>query len=301
MILPSRAWQNPFMRKAAFLVPFLLLVGAALAAPTDLTDLMAAGDAAWARRAEGHQGGHAAAGPIDEAIAAYEKATKEQPARLEAWWKLQRALHFKGEYVARTREDKQAVFARGRDVSEKAIDLLAQRVGGRAKLDALSPQQAAKALAGVEEATPVFLYAAIHWGLWGDAFGKMAAARQGVGEKIRRDGEVAIALDERYESAGGHRLLGRLHTLAPKIPFITGWVDRDKAVTELRRAMALAPDDPYNQLFLAEALLDYQPDKSAEARTLLRKLVARTPSPARPVEEAKAIADAKALLAKHPG
>lgn len=264
-------------------------------------DLVAAGDAAWARRADGHRGGQAAAGPIDEAISAYEHAVKEQPARLEAAWKLMRALFFKGEHVARTREEKQRVFGHGKEVAEAAVDRMAQRAGGRAKLDAMSPAQAAKALAGVPEAAPIVLWAGVHWGLWGDNFGRIAAARQGVGDKIRRYAEIGIALDERYDEAAGHRLLGRLHDQAPKVPFFTGWVDRDKAVSELRRAVALAPDNDLNQLYLAEALLDHQSAKAAEAREILRKLIARPPSPGKVVEDEKAVADARALLAKNAG
>jgi tetratricopeptide (TPR) repeat protein len=292
------------MRHRPPLPGLLLLAALLLAGGPGAAQEVSAGDAAWARRAEGHQGPRAAAGPTapaNEAVAAYERAVRAAPNNLEAQWKLLRALHFQGEHVSRTKEERQAVFDRGRNVAEKAIDLLARRVGGRAKLDALSPQQAAKALAGEADAAPVFLYAAVHWGLWGDSFGRLAAARQGVGDKVRRYSEIVIALDERFETAGGHRVLGRLHTLAPKVPLVTGWVDRGKAVAELRRAVALAPDDPYNQLFLAEALLEHQPDKAAEARTILRRLVARPPAPARVVEEEKAIADAKALLARHPG
>ncbi len=283
---------------AVFFVFCLLLGTASLVAQGDG---VAEGDAAWARRAEGSQGGRAAAGPIGQAVAAYERAIKAQPTRIEAYWKLLRALHFQGEYATRAREERQAVFGRGREVVEKALNLLGQRAGGRKKLDGMTPRQTARALAAVPEAAPVFLYGAIHSGLWGDAFGRVAAARQGIGDRIRHYGEVVVAIDERYETAGGHRLLGRLHTLAPRIPLVTGWVDRAKAVSELRRALELAPDDPYNQLFLAEALLEHQPDKAAEAKAVLRKLVARRPSAERPVEEAKAIADARALLAKHPG
>jgi tetratricopeptide (TPR) repeat protein len=263
------------------------------------TDPIAAGDAAWARRAEGHQGGKAAAGPIDEAIADFERAVKEQPDRLEGSWKLLRALHFKGEFTTDSNAAKQKAFARGKEVAEAALDRLAKRAaGGRAKLDALGPAQAAKAVAGVAEARPVYLWAAVHWGLWGDVFGRMAAARQGVGDKVKRYAETLIALDERYEDAGGHRILGRLHTLAPKVPFITGWVDRDKAVSELRRAVALGPDNLDNHLFLAEALLDHQPDKAKEAREILKRLLARQPTPEWVVEQEKSQANAKALLAK---
>lgn len=263
-------------------------------------DPVAAGDAAWARRAEGHRGGKAASGPIDEAIAAYERAVKEQPDRLEASWKLARALHFKGDFATDSREGKQKVFDRGRAVVEAALDRLAKKAGGRKKLDGMTPAQAAKALSGSPEAAPLYLWGAVHWGLWGDVFGRMAAARQGVGDKVRTYSETLIALDERYEDAAGHRILGRLHTLAPKIPLVTGWVDRGKAVSELRRAVALGPDNLDNPLFLAEALFEFQPDKAGEAREILRRLLARQPAPALAVEQSKTLENARALLAKHP-
>ncbi len=266
------------------------------------TDPIAAGDAAWARRADGHQGAKAIPGPVDEAIAAYERAVKEQPERLEGTWKLLRALHFKGDFTTGSSEARQKAFARGKEVAEAGIDRLARRTaGGRQKLDAMSPAQAAKAVAGVPEARPLFLWAAVHWGLWGDAFGRLAAARQGVGDRVKRYSETLIALDERYEDAAGHRILGRLHTLAPKVPFVTGWVDRGKAVSELRRAVALGPDNFDNHLFLAEALFEHQPDKAGEAREILRRLLARKPSPELAVEQEKSLADARALLARHPG
>ncbi|HET9210814.1 MAG TPA: hypothetical protein VFR03_10480 [Thermoanaerobaculia bacterium] len=266
------------------------------------TDSIAAGDAAWARRAEGHQGSRALPGPVDEAIAAYERAVKEQPDRLEGAWKLLRALHYKGEFTTDSNDAKQRIFARGKEAAEAAIDRLAKRtVGSRQKLDALSPAQAAKAVAAVPEAKPIFLWSAVHWGLWGDVFGRLAAARQGVGDKVRRYSEILIALDERYEDAAGHRILGRLHTLAPKVPFVTGWVDRDKAVSELRRAVALGPDNFDNHVFLAEALFEYQPGKAAEAHGILRRLIVRQPTPELVVEQEKSLVNARALLAKHAG
>jgi tetratricopeptide (TPR) repeat protein len=265
------------------------------------TDPIAAGDAAWARRAEGHQGDRALPGPVNEAVAAYERAVKEQPDRLEGTWKLLRGLHYKGEYATSAREGKQQVFARGKEVAEAGIDRLARRVGGRQKLDAMDLREAAKALSGIPEARPLFLWAAVHWGLWGDNFGRLAAARQGVGDRVRRYAEILNALDEGYEDASGHRILGRLHTLAPKVPFFTGWVDRDKAVAELRRAVALGPDNLDNHFFLAEALLEHQPAKSAEAREILRRLLARRPVPERVVEQERTLVNARALLEKHPG
>lgn len=279
----------PGMRNVAFAA---LLLGAAL--PLTAQDAITVGDAAWARRGEGHQGDRAAAGPINEAVAAYERAVKEQPDRLEGYSKLLRALHYKGDYAVHTKEGKQQVFGRGREVVEAALDRIGRRAGK--KLDDLPSAQVAKLVSKIPEAPAIFLWGGIHWGLWGDVYGRIAAARQGVGDKVRRYGEITVALDERLEKAGGHRLLGRLHTLAPKIPLVTGWVDRDKAVSHLRRAVALAPEDLYNQLYLADALLQHQSEKAAEAREILRKVVQKKPDPARVVEDERAVAEARLLL-----
>lgn len=284
--------------RAALVLLALLALPAAVPA-TAQTDPVAAGDAAWERRAEGRQGDHAAPGPIGQAVAAYERAVKERPDRLEAHWKLLRALYYQGEFAVRDKEGKQRVFARGREVVEAALDQVGRRVGGRKKLDDLPPQQAAKLLsqtAGIPDAPAIFLYGGIHWGLWGDVYGRLAAARQGVGDKVRRYGEVALALDERFQEAGARRLLGRLHTLAPKVPLVTGWVDRGQAVSHLRRAVALFPGNLYNQVYLADALLQHQPDKAAEAREILRRALRSKPDPAELVEDERALAEARALL-----
>ena len=279
----------PAMRKS-ILFPLLLAIAVPLSAQTG------AGDAAWARRAEGRQGDRAAPGQIDQAIAAYERAVREQPDNLEAYWKLLRALHYKGDYAVHTAEGQQKVFGRGREVFEAALERLGRRAGK--KLDDLPPAEVAKLVSNIPEAPHIFLWGGIHWGLWGEAFGRMAAARQGVGEKIRRNGEITVALDERFDKAGGHRLLGRLHTLAPRIPFVTGWVDREKAVSHLRRAVALAPEDLYNQVYLADALLQHQPGKEAEARQILRAALQKKPDPARLVEDERALALARQLGGK---
>jgi tetratricopeptide (TPR) repeat protein len=268
-------------------------------------DPLARGDAAYERRAAGHRGGQAAPGPIEEAIAAYEAAVRQRPADLTARWKLLRALYFKGEHVATTQDAKRAVFDRGRQAAEQGLDQLAAKVGGRKRLDSLPPAELAKALTGaglpVDQTVPLFLWSGVHWGLWGDAFGKLAAARQGVGDKIRRYGEVGTAIDDRYDDGAAHRLLGRLHALAPKVPLVTGWVDRRTAIAELRRAVEVGPDEPLNHLYLAEALLEHQPAKKAEALQILRRVAERAPSPARVVENEKARATARALLAKNGG
>lgn len=293
---------DPALRPVLVLVLGLLVSGAAAraadrqdAAATELAE----GDAAWARRADGapaDRPGRADPATAARPVAAYERAVEADPADLEARARLLRALYYQGEHAAAGVEARREVFDRGRRAAEAAVDRLAADLGGRAKYDALSPRERAARLGDVPAAAAIHFWAGVHWGLWGDAFGRFAAARQGVAGKIRDHAETAMALDEDYERGGPHRVLGRLHALAPKIPFFTGWIDRDLAIRELERAVALGPEEPLNRLYLAEALLEHRPERRADALRALRALLERPPDPDRPVEEAAARRKAREIL-----
>jgi tetratricopeptide (TPR) repeat protein len=286
-------------RRRVLHAAWLVLALAAPALPAraaDAADAISRGDAAWERRADGAQGGRAARAPIAAAVAAYEEAVKAAPANLEAHWKLLRALWFEGEYVATSQEEKQRVFGRGKTVSENAWAVIAKRVGAK-KLESERAAERAAALRGIPEAPPLLLWSAADWGLWGNAFGKLAAARQGVGGKVRDWAETLIALDERFEGGAGHRVLGRLHSEAPKVPFFTGWVDRDKAIAELEKALQIAPAELSNRFYLADALLLHRASAKARGVALLREVAAAKPRPTAQVEDAALSADATRRLA----
>ena len=100
----------------------------------------------------------------------------------------------------------------------------------------------------------------------------MSAARCATGR------ETLIALDERFEGGAGHRVLGRLHSEAPKVPFFTGWVDHDKAIAELDKALAIAPAELSNRYYLADALLAASARRRRRARW---RCCARWPPPSR--------------------
>ena len=286
--------RRPLVRAALWVLSAL-----AVALPARATDAAAAiarGDASWERRADGAQGDRAARAPIAAAVAAYEEAVKAAPANLEASWKLLRALWFEGEYVARSQEEKQRVFGRGKAVSENAWAVVGKRVGPQ-RLESERAADRAAALRGMPEAPPLLLWSAADWGLWGNAFGKLAAARQGVGGKVRDWAETLIALDDRFEGGAGHRVLGRLHSEAPKVPFFTGWVDHDKAIVELEKAVAMAPDELSNRFYLADALLEHRPAAKARAAALLREVAGAKPRASAQVEDAALSADATRRLA----
>jgi tetratricopeptide (TPR) repeat protein len=276
-----------------------LTVGAAGA----VSDLIARGDSAWARRAEGASALRAAPEPIAKAIAGYEAALEADPGDPEASWKLMRALYYQGRYVHTDRDSKSETFGRGRDVGEAAIARLAEQAGSTGDLltgdhQEMEVEQIVELLRAQPHAAPIFFWTGAHWGLWGESTGKMAAARQGVAGKIRDYSQVVIGLDEMYESAGAYRVLGRLHFEAPRIPFITGWIDRHEAVRALERAVELVPEHPLSQLYLVEALYEHERSRRGEAVERLERLIARGPRSDHPVEDGRTLETARILLAE---
>jgi tetratricopeptide (TPR) repeat protein len=65
--------------------------------------------------------------------------------------------------------------------------------------------------------------------------------------------EETLALDELYDQAGAHRVLGRIYFEAPAWPLSVG--DMNKSLRHLTRAVYLAPGVSTNHLYLAEALI----------------------------------------------
>jgi hypothetical protein len=134
-----------------------------------------------------------------------------------------------------------------------------------------------------------FFWSSANWGEWAIAFGKLQAARQGAASKIRDLATAVIAMDPNFYDGGGYRVLGRLHHQTPAIPFITGWASTKEAVSHLRKAVQIGPQNFLNRLYLAEALWDLNRDDSRkEAMKLVEELVRNTPGPEFLVEERRA-------------
>lgn len=269
--------------------------------PTGFDHLLNRADDLYARRHDGQRAGQGAPEPIARAITAYEQLLDSSSStslsrNLRVRWKLLEALYFQGDHVQREREAKRLTFERGREVFEAGLDLLAERVGGRGRLDAMSPEETARALADVPEAAPLYFWGTVSWGLWGEAFGKVAAVRQGVAGKLKHYIDTVLALDPAYGDAGGHRLKGRFHAEAPRIPFFTSWVDRELALRELRTAWREGRAEPLNGLYLAEAILDHESDRRDQAILLLRELAGRQPRAARLTEDLSVVIRARAEL-----
>lgn len=259
---------------------------------------IAAGDAAWQRRGEERDvSGKLVRAPIDEAIRAYESALTREPKSFVLRFRLMEAYFFLGHFVMTNDGDRKKVFARSLALTDEVMALLAEKAG-EPNLAQLDADRQVELLKDIPEAAPAHFWSAINWGLWGLASGYYASGREGVAARIRDHGTLLRRLDENYADAGGLRLLGRLHTVAPRIPFATWWLDRKKGIEWLRRAHTISQHDPRNALFLAEALLEHAPDKREEALDLLREAAAHEPDPLHPVEDMENITAARERLKK---
>ena len=87
--------------------------------------------------------------------------------------------------------------------------------------------------------------------------------------KIMDELKRVLALDETYDDAGAHRVIGRIYFEAPSWPISVG--DKQKSLTHLTTAVRLAPNQSTNHLYLAETMLDM--GKKDQAREELQKVL----------------------------
>ena len=118
---------------------------------------------------------------------------------------------------------------------------------------------------------------------------------------MRSQGYSLLLLEPRIEGGGADRLLARLHASLPRVPFLSGWVDRDRALPHAEAAMAIDPTHPGNRLLLALTLLDVAPERRAEALAQLEALSAAEPRADEQVEDLAILASARERLAEERG
>lgn len=278
----------PCARSGSFAGRSLLAAAClALFAGAAAGDEVLRGDEAWARRAEGEESGRPQPGPILEAVSAYEAALASRPEDLEVHWKLLQAFYFAGFFAEERKEEKRALFERALAVSAQGLDLLSRRLGGDlgpGETESLRARLVARGISATDVARLHF-WTAINWGAWSRVVGLLGAVRKGVANRMRDGALVTIALEPDYHTGGAFRLLGRLHAELPRVPFLSGWVDRDQAIPLVERAVEIAPEDPGNRLLLALTLLDLAPERRSEALDVLREIARLTPRPSMRIED----------------
>jgi len=180
--------------------------------------------------------------------------------------------------------------------------LLEARMKDADRLDELTAEEAEARIraAGLslDDVARTHFWTGIGWGAWSQTVGLLRAVREGVAKRLYRHTTIAAGLEPDYDEGGPLRLLGSLHAQLPKVPFLTGWVDRDAALPLVERAYAAFPDNPGNQLLLAQTLLELEPARRAEAVLLLRTVASREPRPAMQIEDLAMQQQARDRLAR---
>jgi tetratricopeptide (TPR) repeat protein len=276
----------------------MVLLGPLIVTALPLVAQVADGDREYAARATGAHGGRAAAAPIDAAIAAYQRAIAQNANDVEAHARLLRALRFKGAYVAASNDEKKKMYAIAKTAGEKALGVVGRQLTARGVKPDASEKTVAAAARAIPSAAEVYLWDAINWGEWALAYGKMAAARQGAADRIRREATIAQLIDPNLEFGSPSRVLGRLHEQTPRIPFLTGWASSKEAVRFLEESLKRDPSNKLTMVFLAEALIGNDSSTKRRATQLLRTVISTPIHPELAVEDAAAMDDARALLRK---
>jgi tetratricopeptide (TPR) repeat protein len=258
------------------------------------------GDAAYARRAESALDRRAEPAPIRAAVRAYEAALAADPESLEARWKLLRALYFEGDFATADPEAKKALFERATALAEESVARFEARAGRDLAARSDTELRAALAAAGISprDAAALHFWSAVAWGVWSQTHGLLDAVRRGVAERIYEEASLAHRLDPDLEQGGALRLISRLHAKLPRLPLISGFVDRAQAEPLAAETAQRWPGHPGNRLLLALTWLELAPARRDDALALLDEIAASEPRPEQRVEDAAVVLAARERLAR---
>jgi len=274
-----------------------ITIGLALAAPARAD--IGRGDAAYAQRAAGAAGGQADPGPIREAVRAYQAALAAEPESLEIRWKLLRALYFEGDFATADRAAEKALFERATALADESLTRLAERAGGAlvGLSDAELRERLARAGIATSDVAALHFWSAVAWGAWSQSHGLLDAVREGVAERIYEQARLAHRLDPDLEQGGSLRLLSRLHAKLPRVPLVSGFVDRKQAEPLAAQTLERWPEHPGNRFLLALTWLELSPERRGEALALLGEVAASAPRASQQVEDAAVVIAAQERLA----
>ena len=264
----------------------------------DSATVLAKGNEAWAHRSDGFE----YFGIPNEtnarlAVSYYRQASRLDNQDIEVLFKHLEANYFVGEFVAKSLAERKEIYQESVELCAQIAQLIAKKGGVSLSAVEFPRTEQAVKLGTVPYAAKYYFWSAISWGLWGMTHSYFDCVRKGVAGRIRDDAQMVIELDEKYADGGGFRLLGRMHSITPRIPFFTGWIDRSKGIELLRKANEISILDPRNQLFLAQALYADDPQNNKkEVLSLLENLLQRQPQPDYVVEQTQIYKEAREFL-----
>ena len=128
------------------------------------------------------------------------------PRDLEARWKLLRALHFEGDFVADERDTKLASSIAVGSYRTKGWRFWQSESAAGSSLHELSSEELqerlAQAAAFPHDIAAFYFWSAINWAAWSQVSGLLSAVRRGVANRLRDYTLVVLALEPEYEEGG---------------------------------------------------------------------------------------------------
>ena len=216
-------------------------------------------------RSEGANGIIAVDSKIDSAVYFFRKDNNDQLSSLM----LLKSLYFKGEFVVQDFETKKNIFQEAKILGKELIDKY-------------------------PDDPKIRYWYIVNLGSWGQNYGVLAAAREGVADQIKAHSEKIIELDPSCENGGGYFMLGVVNFRAPYIPFFLTWPDKKNALKLLEKAYNVGTATPVQIKFLSKALI--YDGQSQKAKLLLTKLSNLIPDPKLLIEQKKEIFESRELL-----
>jgi tetratricopeptide (TPR) repeat protein len=188
-----------------------------LAGGLNPTQLIEQGDALYRQRRD--------LSKAQQALELYETALKEKPNSVEILWKISMVCHYLGMKTQENDELKQKLFTKGIELGEKSTAL-------------------------DSGCAPCHFWTGINLALYGESVGVMKTLSSL--SKVESHLKKTVELEPSYAEGGGFRILG---VIQQKVPYLLGG-SKDQAQSYFKKAIASAPKDPLNYLFLAKLMLE---------------------------------------------
>ncbi len=285
-LLASLALSAGLLLLLFFAQSLLARVGAAESSETPpATSATADCDGLWAERAAEIEEGLALPASSQLAIQtclAAEEAAESLAPKIAARWRAMRSAHYLSAFTSASDAEKTRALENAAELADRTLVALTIELGDKDLLKRPGPELAQRLEAkGFDPAdiARLHFWTAIIWGAKGQSAGLLQIVREGVANRMHNNACIAIRLDPSVDRGGAYRLLSRLNADLPRVPFVSGWVDRDKALPQAKKALAQAPEDPGNKLILALALMGEEDKSRGMIEALLREVVE---APARP-------------------
>jgi hypothetical protein len=258
-------------------------------------NLIRIADNLFDRRAEGSTSRRALIDPANNSLKAYNHAITIYPDTISLHWKRLRAFHFLIEFADLTDSSQTELIDSAKSAADSAM----------LKIEAVcfkNPRSSKKNTINTlnclsSDVASTYFWSAICIGIWSRSQEGLATKLKST-KRIFNYAEQALAIDPTVDRGGSQRLLSVLHGTIPKVPFITGFIDKQKALTLVDDALALYPNHPGNRLLKATAMMNHAYLQSDSSQIILKSILSETPHGPWRVEWHKVLAMANKLLNK---